>query len=205
MYGTRHESLFVVILAIVFLIACGEKTVAQQTGVAVQLPTFSYFSVNTSVLVPDSGAGIAAAMQREAANRIMYGPWPNVAQGRAASTGGVTVHATVHDRKNEPGLLLSEDMADREARPAFSKRFDGAGESSAERADLSVAEIKARRSEARQAQQAEALRYFERGRTAEANGKFGVAAIYYRQAATRASGELRTAAVNRLKVVTKID
>ena len=42
---------------------------AQQQAVAVQLPTFSFFSVNTSVIVPDSGAGIRAWMARQAAQR----------------------------------------------------------------------------------------------------------------------------------------
>lgn len=202
MHRTRRRPWVILLSAVALCFAYGETARAQQSGVAVQLPTFSYFSVNTSVLVPDSGAGIAAAMRREEANRIMYGPGPSVAQGRAASASGVTVHATIHDPAAESGLVLRNDPAERETQASFARRFNKAAEgSSAGRADLSVAEIKRQRARAGDQDQADALRFFQRGRAAESKGQFGVAAIYYRQAATRASGELRTAAIKQLKVV----
>ncbi len=74
--------------------------------------------------------------------------------------------------------------------------------SSASKAVMSVAEARA----AHQAEQAEsgdseALIWLERGKGAEAAGKGNVAAIYYRMAARRASGELREQALARLEAV----
>ncbi len=71
--------------------------------------------------------------------------------------------------------------------------------STAERGDISVAEIRQRR-EARSREAAEALgRLIEEARSAEAVGRFGAARVRYRQAAARADGEQRTALLEKLE------
>lgn len=86
----------------------------------------------------------------------------------------------------------------------LSSRVDSgsAHASSASRGDLSVAELRRAReagddAEA-QAKRQEIAVLVERARGAEDAGKIGVAKIYYRQAATRASGELRRELVDKL-------
>ena len=53
------------------------------------------------------------------------------------------------------------------------------------------------------AQDGEALKYVERGRTAEAKGKPNVAKVYYQMAADRASGKLREQILARLDSLEK--
>jgi hypothetical protein len=63
--------------------------------------------------------------------------------------------------------------------------------SSAERGDLSVAEIRRRQAVEAEAADEELAGWIERARGAEAAGKRNVARIYYRMAASRATGDLK--------------
>lgn len=82
-------------------------------------------------------------------------------------------------------------------------RVSTSSHSTAEHGDLSVAELKrqhaAQQAAESQAKNAELAALIERARGAEAAGKFGAAKIYYRQAATRAEGELRQQLIERLQ------
>ena len=75
--------------------------------------------------------------------------------------------------------------------------------STAGHGDLSVAEIKRRRkaseATAERAASGEILALIERGRGAEEAGKASVAVIYYRQAASRADGELKQELAEKIK------
>ena len=198
MRGDSHAMRVLLFSLTVGLVAASSEAFAQQTGGAVQLPTFSFFSVNTTVSVPDSGAGIAAAMRRAEANRIMFG---GAAHEKKVGMGNVAVNAVIHDRMSGPGLVLQKGSAVASEEWNFSRRMDAAQGSSAGRADRSVAEIVRLRRHADSRQQTTAQRYFQRGIAAESKGRLGVAAIYYRQAATRAHGDLRTAAMDRFRAV----
>lgn len=55
----------------------------------------------------------------------------------------------------------------------------------------SVAQIRREQQAAEQAQQQEAIQHFERGRVALADGKPGVARVYYQMALRRATGDLK--------------
>ncbi len=173
--------------------------VAQQTAVAVQLPTFSFFTVNTSVLVPDSGSGMAAAMRRRRAAEIMHGPIDRLSQS-AAQAGGATVHATIHDRPQEPPLQLSGARGPQ--RPAFARQLDAAQRSTAGRPAQSVEEILAERADAEDVAGQEALDLFAEGRAAEQRDKPAVARVYYRRALHRADGELRQLLLQTLEAAT---
>ncbi|QDU96158.1 hypothetical protein [Lignipirellula cremea] len=82
-------------------------------------------------------------------------------------------------------------------------RVAAAPASSAEHGDLSVAAIKLQRAnqlaEEAAAEQAEIEALVEKARGAVAAGKAGVARIYYRQAATRATGETRSAILSAIE------
>ncbi len=200
MQGTLRATGLIGFVVSACLFLEGKSARAQQTGVTVQLPTFSYFSVNTSVLVPDSGAGIAAAMRRAEAERIAFGDKQDSSKVSGANIGGVTIHPTIHDRNSEPGLAL-QSAPKQGLGNSFSQRLKDAQKSSAGRAELGVAEIERNLSQADEQLQEEAHQLLKRGLAAESKGRLGVAAIYYRQAATRADGDLKAAALERLKVV----
>jgi hypothetical protein len=74
----------------------------------------------------------------------------------------------------------------------------GAG-STAEHGDLSVAEIRRRQATEEKAEDEELASWIERARGAEAEGKRNVARIYYRMAASRATGELRQELVEKYR------
>jgi hypothetical protein len=68
---------------------------------------------------------------------------------------------------------------------------DAGGPSTAEHGDLSVAEIRRRQAAEQSAQDEDLAAWIERARGAEAAGKNNVARIYYRMAASRATGDLK--------------
>lgn len=201
MQGALRATSLIGFAVFAWLLLEGNSAHAQQSGVTVQLPTFSYFSVNTSVLVPDSGAGFAAAMRRAEANRIATGGKQDSTSVSGASIGGVAIHSTIHDRDSEPGLALQNAPQQGLGNSLFSRKLEAAQVSSAGRAELSVAEIERNRSQADKQQELEALQLLKRGLAAESKGRLPVAAIYYRQAASRASGDLKATAIERLKAV----
>lgn len=130
----------------------------QQQAVAVQLPTFSFFSVNTSVIMPDSGAGIRAAMAREAAQRL---------RASAAATDGPASGAA------RPQPTPTERLA---------AEFDAAQRSSAGRGTASVAAIRAKHAVGQQADRRRAQALQSRAEEALAAGKPHVAKVYRRMA-----------------------
>lgn len=130
----------------------------QQQAVAVQLPTFSFFSVNTSVVVPDSGAGIRAAMARESAQRPRASSAPN----------------------DGPASIVARP------RPTATQRLaaelDAAQRSSAGRSAASVAAIRAKHAGRQQADRRRAQALQARADEALAAGKPEVAKVYQRMA-----------------------
>ena len=79
-----------------------------------QLPTFSYFSVNTTVTVPDRGSAYLGGVNRAAEGRNEFGtpllpfrPFRNVGIGRETSASGMWVTATIHDFDAMDRYLLS--------------------------------------------------------------------------------------------------
>jgi hypothetical protein len=78
-------------------------------GQAVQLPTFSYSSVGTTVVVPDGGSTFLGGISRSSSGRNEFGtpildkipmfgrPFKNVGIGQANSASSFRVTATIHD------------------------------------------------------------------------------------------------------------
>jgi len=112
-------------------------------GTTVQLPQFNFFTISTSVMVPDSGGAFLGGVGGGAQTNGMPG-FGNTAGARGVSAGGVSVTAQIHDMRAMDRALLS-DPADERATAAaqvWAGRFERARQSSAGRPAMSVAEAR---------------------------------------------------------------
>jgi hypothetical protein len=214
-------------LAAAGAIGLGGTTFAQQPmqplpATTVQLPSFSYFSVNTTVSVPDRGGAFLGGINRarDGSTTRGFGPLANRGIGGDRLAGGASVHATIIDHDELDRAILAAAAARRiPADPVLAKadaisRHVGRGieagataglptgataglPSSAVPAD-SVAAIKARNAAAAEERASEAAGYFAKAQAAEADGKPAVAKIYYQMVVRRDAGPLKQRAELRL-------
>jgi hypothetical protein len=179
---------------------------ASAHGQALQLPEFKFFTVVTTVSVPDSGGAYAGGVSRHRAGSSTHGVpgggplLTNRGIGGSTSAGGVSVRATVIDHRELDEMVLraaggpSFDPAtaakiDRLAAGIDRRRADDPAV--AESSPIgSLEEIRRRNEAAERARQTEALALLEKGRKAADEGKPGVARIYFNMAARRAEGAL---------------
>jgi hypothetical protein len=189
----------------------------------VQLPTFSYFTVNTTVSVPDRGGAYLGGVNRarDGSWSRGFGPLANRSLGGDRMASGVSVHATIIDHEELDRAVLAEAAARRvPADPAEAKagaltrhigRTEGgsAGASPSHDALLSplpdsIAAIKARNAAAADERASEAAGYFAKAAAAEADGKPALAKIYYQMVARRDAGTLKQRAELRLAALAKV-
>ena len=151
-----------------------------QVPTTVQLPTVSSFSARTSVLVPDRGSlllggvdrvsdglssrGVPGASHLPGGNRLFR----NQALGRDASHSSARASVWIHDFQAMDEALLAE-----------------AGLEERAEAVESVAEIRRQRAREQERADAEARELLKQGDQAMADGKPGVARIYYQMAQRR--------------------
>ncbi|MEX0677356.1 MAG: hypothetical protein WD063_09790 [Pirellulales bacterium] len=177
--------------------AMGASTALAQSGasganVTIQLPNFSVFGVNTTVLVPDSGPSPLARERQAQYSRAMYGRFhPQRAIGAARQAAVASATAQIHDPRAADEIILRAARARRTnwvrgSTSPFDRRAQPAG-----RGLQSVADIERQRALESAADRREALSLLENARQARDAGKGGVAAIYYRMAANKATGELQ--------------
>ncbi len=206
------------------------SALAQRPGTTVQLPTFSSFSVGTTVSVPDRGSVYLGGIKRASTGRnefrvplLPFRPFRNTGIGRELSASSVHVTATIHDFEAMDEFLLSQPTAYarslrsppvgaaaawaktlRRRDPAYgtSWKVSGAAEPRGASA-MSVAEARAQRLRQQDLRAAEAVEFFERGRNAEMAGKSGAAKVYYQMAARRATGQLSQQVVARLEMLSR--
>jgi len=173
--------------------------------VTVQLPTFHYFGVSTTVLVPERGAVMLGGVNSSRGASSSFGgpllPGGQRAQAAQASAGGVGISAWIHDFEAMDRAALDEAAARRgdvseseSARPLRANPFSAAGVQS-------IAEIRQQQAEAAAEVDQEAQELFARGEQAEAAGKAGAAKIYYQMAHRRARGPLRERIAQRLALL----
>lgn len=174
------------------------KSALAQSGpnVTLQLPSFHSTGVNTTVIVPDSGASPLAAERQAFYARSMYGPRRQRAIGNAAAVGRTQVSVQVHD----PHAAEAELLRSVRERRATWQRGSLAGHSlSAELPPspplLSIAEIRRRQATAATENENESARLLTEARRAQAQGKSGAAAVYYQMAARRVDATKRAAIV----------
>jgi len=199
--------------------------------VTVQLPTFSFASVGTTVMVPDQGSAFLGGINRAADGRSEFGvpglPFPGfqnrgIGQDRSASNFWVSV--TIHDFDAMDQALLSAPSTDGLAATypnlprGLSESLAAIGGKNSPRkaaklagnwrvepdppaAVSDVAAEEASWAARRTARAEEANDSFTRGQQAEAAGKGKIAKIYYQKALRRATGDLKQQVQARLDAV----
>lgn len=192
----KREIVFAALVAGPFMLGLGSSPAqAQQQPAVVQLPTFSSFSVSTSVLVPDRGGAYLGGIGRSASGSSSFGPplaIPQGGWGRSTSAAGVGINAFIHDL-----TAMDQDLLSQAGGVPLKQPQTALGQAVANAADVqphagqSVSALKAQYA-AQQAreQQSEALSWYTKAAEALAAGKTGVAKIYLGMAAKRATGEL---------------
>jgi hypothetical protein len=186
----------------------------------VQLPTFNFFTVNTTVEVPDSGGCVLGGVGSSDSGCNQQGipglgsrPFTNVAGGARGAAGSVSIAAEIHDFEAIDRQLLGEDF-DRTADattaadalavrrlPIMLRPVVGANSRQPSRlaADStgsnSIADIRRQQAAEDLAAQEEAQRLFEQAAELQSAGKPGVAKVYYQMVAHRATGDLKQRAL----------
>lgn len=109
-------------LPVALVALCLNPALAQEPGLAVQLPTFSHFSVGTTVLVPDRGSAFMGGIGRSVSGRSTFGtpllpfrPFRNTAIGTGHGAMSTHVSVWIHDFQAMDEYLLNQ--APRTVRP----------------------------------------------------------------------------------------
>ena len=209
------------ITAVILGLLAADVALAQRPGTVVQLPTFSSFSVATTVSVPDSGSGYLGGVSRAASGSSEFGtpllPFRNSAIGSQTSISSARATATIHDFDGMDAAILNQPGTAQTALPRSQTplaiagreiRAAAAGRSPAWDVTLAMAgndppavtseQIRRERQQREDSQQAEAERLFQRGISAEQAGKPGVAKIYYQMVVRRAGSGLKEQAMARI-------
>lgn len=205
----------------ILLIAAGATTSRAQV---IQLPTFHFFTVSTTVSVPDSGGAFLGGVRRAQYGMTSQGVpglnkvpglsrlFSNRGSGSSVSSSGASVTATIIDHAEMDALLLGEAAGRRPAGAALSETDVKAltlsshiGRSAESGLRLgggppleSVAAIRLRNEAAARAHLAEMQEYWQRGQQAESIKRWGTARVCYDIIVRRGSGELRDRAAARL-------
>lgn len=211
---------FVVAAALCGVLAAARSAVAQgPVPTTVQLPTFRFFTVQTSVSVPDGGGAYLGGMKsaRDSSLTRGFGPFRYRGIGSDRGAGGMSVHATIIDLKEMDDAILAEAAARRPGAPAFDpeaaraellSRHVGKTFASTESAvglsaplPGSVAAIRAENAAAAAARAAEAAEYFAKAQIAEGANKPAVAKYYYQLVARRDKGQLQQQSLERIAAI----
>ena len=205
--------------AMAVIALCGVAAAQQPAPIVpttVQLPTFSFFTVQTTVSVPDRGGAYLGGINRGRDSRIArgFGPLQNRAIGGDRLASGASVHARIIDFEEIDRMLLAAaarragtavDPADAKA-AALTKHLAKDGLWSAAPPTVtpdaplpgSVAAIKAENAAAAEQRSAEVAELFAKAQQAEAEGKPAVARIFYQMVVRRDGGQLKQRAQSRL-------
>lgn len=202
------------------LAACGSTCSAQ----VIQLPTFHFFAVSTTVSVPDSGSAYLGGVKRSRRGMTTRGVpglnkvpgisrlFNNRGRGASLTSAGASVSATIIDHAEMDALLLGEAAGRRPAGTALTatdvtaltlSSHIGRGSESGLRLGggaprQSVAAIRLRNAAEARAHHVEMQEYWQRGQYSESLNRMGSARVCYDIIVRRGSGELRDRAALRL-------
>ena len=161
-------------------------------GQAVQLPTFHFFSLSTTVSVPDGGDAAFGGISRSSSGRVQRGipglpsqPFDNVATGRATGTSNVSASATIHDFAAIEKAL--EGAGGGAQGPAGQGRGAVASLPKSDGPVQSIAAIRSQQVAEDAAKEQEAAAALARGRQLLADGKTSVAKIYLQTAVKKSA------------------
>jgi hypothetical protein len=205
-------------IAAAVIICLFTQQVSAQT---LQLPTFQFFSVSTTVSVPDSGGAFLGGINRAASGGNQFGVpglafpgFQNRSFGQDMSASNVWATATIHDFDAMDQAILNSPSSGDFANLGTSRlntNFDLPAVPSLVQAvhhdavnlagnwrtepsaspTATVASEEADRDARRAKRSSDADNYFARGQQAEADGKPSVARIYYQMAVRRSSGDFK--------------
>jgi hypothetical protein len=179
----------------------------------VQLPTFSFFSVSTTVMVPDGGGTYMGGMRRASDGytkfRAPFLPGARAA-GSERSVVGMYVRAYIHDldamerelgtasRRGEPDPVVVGARAAREPDHPLARQLAATRQDERAEALKSVADIR-RQKQAEKAKDDEEVRLLvERGDEALAAGNVSDARVFFTLASRKADAQLRPLIAKRL-------
>lgn len=218
---------------------------ASRAGEVLQMPTFSFTTVNTTVTAPDGGSVLLGGVSRLSEGRTSRGVpilgkvpglnrlFRNQGIGRSVSAQNMIVTPRIiileEEEERQVGRVLAErralagaplpppfavnDVYQRRAEflaqhVASQQPADHRHEAAPASNDEKVAEAYAGLDEQRrknelaaQQRDREAVMYFEKGQAKESEGNIGVAKVYYRMAAKRATGEFKDQILARLEAL----
>ena len=217
------------LFSFVLLTMAVSASIASAQGITLQEPTFSRFSVGTTVLVPDQGSTFTGGIMRSSQGSGEYGvpglafpPFRSRSIGQSFSSGGVSTRVFIHDFDAMDQALLGTPSPVAGWRPGelpLAGRVlpfrpgDPAGivqqqpaqktppAEAAAGPELKLADEQARRAALEQTRADEAQAFFDKARQAEADGKPKVARIYYQMVVHRARGPLHDQAVARVEAL----
>ena len=108
------------LLALLGIVGAASSASAQ----AVQLPTFNYFTVQTTVSVPDRGGAVLGGVDRASSGTTSrgFGPLRNRASGSSIGSSVASVHATIIDHEELDRATLAEARRQREGGATFAER-----------------------------------------------------------------------------------
>jgi hypothetical protein len=135
----------------------GESVGQVVTSQTVQLPTFHYFGVSTTVVVPDRGWVTLEGNGGSAFSSAQYGPLGGRAYGRSRWNNGASVSATIIDHQALDHAVLAE-AARRRSAPVAREEAGGVNRQAKLMAD-----------------------YWRRGQEMEAAGQPEVARVFYQR------------------------
>jgi Flp pilus assembly secretin CpaC len=194
-----------------------------QLNSTIQLPSFGFTTVATTVSVPDRGSVQLGGINRHRSGRNQLGtplvgrlpffgrPFNNVAFGTEHEALNMGVSAYIHDFEAMEESLMAQATANRRQRgavvstPVFNRTQQIVGENPAA---ISVAEIRQRRLDRLQAESvaekehmAEMRDLWNRAKAAEAKGKISVAKVFYRMISRETTGRVHEAALARIEAL----
>ena len=186
-----------------------------QCGLAqvVQLPTFNYTTVGTTVTVPDRGSAFLGGIKRASAGQVSRGVpmlskvpglgrlFSNRGIGQSRSASNMHVTATIIDHaeldeailgmaRTPGGVAAIDRRADYLARNVTRNDLDRMRPAHQTPA-VTVEDVRRRSQIAQHSRDQEAWKFYQRACQAEAAGKMNVAKIYYQMVARRVRGEFK--------------
>ena len=182
----------------------GGNAVAQ----TVQLPTFHFFTLNTSVLVPDGGDAFLGGVDRASSGRNERGipglpgrPFTNSAIGSSTAASGVSVSAQIHDLDAMDRAILGDNFAVTApaAIPAVGTSRQLAAVQTGASPIGSVAALRAQVAAEDAAAEKEAAESLARGRQLLTEGKTSLAKTYLQIAARHSKADVRDQALALLR------
>jgi hypothetical protein len=213
-------------LLVAFTALIGVNIASHAHAQAVQLPTFRYFGVQTTVSVPDRGGAVLGGVNRASSGSTSRGFGPFRSRGFGSSVGASTasVHATIidHEELDQATLAEARHLRGASEEPLMLRygRTSPADERIASKADHlsrnvalrdmeappmqptevveSLADIRARAAARQQAKLSEAAERLAAGIASEEAGKFASARGHYEAAIRLGDDTTRQQASERL-------